>query len=314
MSVVRRTAAVVAAGGFAAVAGLVPALPALAHGAPVQPVSRTAACAAGGTSAGTAACRAARAANGGPFGDFDNLRVPGVNGRDKQYIPDGALCSGDLPEFRGLNLPRTDWPATRLAAGGKLTIRYRTTIPHAGIFRVYLTRQGYDPTKPLRWSDLSADPILTVTDPPVTGGAYTFGGRLPADRTGRHVLYTVWQTTSTPDTYYACSDLVLTGGAVAAGTPKQTARARPPASRSPEPGAVAEPEHTSGPANAVAAPQADRESWLQDAPDGEDRAALGRHLISAALIVIVGVTAGAGFLRIRAARAAQRIHRYPGNR
>jgi len=317
MTVVRRTAAVVAAAGFAAICGLLPALPALAHGATTQPESRTAACGAGGEDAGSAACRAARSANGGAFGQFDNLRVPGVNGKDKQYIPDGKLCSGDLPEFKGLDLPRADWPATKLAAGSTINVQYRTTIPHAGLFRVYLTKQGYDPKKALSWADLSTNPIFTVTDPPIRGGSYRFSGKLPADRSGRHLLYIVWQTTSTPDTYYSCSDLVLTGGKAAAApsnSAKVTTKSAPVTSRSPEPGAVAAPGDTTGPA-AVAAPAQDKESWLSPASaDAQDRVALGRQIIVAALIVIVGVSAGAGFMRLRAARTAQRIHRYPENR
>jgi chitin-binding protein len=314
MTVVRRTTAVVAAAGFAAVAGLLPALPALAHGAPVQPVSRTAACTAGGVDAGAAACKAALIANGQPFGEFDNLRVPGVNGKDKEFIPDGKLCSGGLPEFKGLDLPRSDWPATKLTAGVTLRVQYRTTIPHEGIFRVYLTKQGYNPAQPLGWDDLSANPIFTANNPAVQDGSYRFSGKLPADRSGRHVLFTVWQTTSTPDTYYSCSDLVLAKAAAAPGeSAKVTTKSAPLSSHSPEPGAVAAPGDTAGPA-AVAAPDQARESWLSPAAQAQDRVTLGRQIISAALIVIVGVTAGAGFLRLRAARAAQRVHRYPEKR
>jgi chitin-binding protein len=316
MTVVRRTAAVVAAAGFAAVCGLLPALPALAHGAPVQPLSRTAACATGGEDVGAAACKAALAANGGPFGAFDNLRVPGVKGKDKKVISDGELCSGGLPEYKGLDLPRSDWPATKLTTGATLDIQYRTTIPHEGIFRVYLTRQGYDPAQPLGWGDLSADPIFTATNPPVRDGAYRFSGKLPADRTGRQVLYIVWQTTSTPDTYYSCSDLILTAAkAAAAPSGKAKAGASPAsgqaASHSPEPGAVAVPGDSTGPA---AVPEQARESWLSPASDAQDRVALGRQIMLAALIVIVGVAAGAGFLRMRAARAVQRMPRSPGKR
>jgi chitin-binding protein len=316
MTVVRRTAAVVAAAGFAAVCGLLPALPALAHGAPVQPVSRTAACAAGGEDAGTAACKAALAANGQALGAFDNLRVPGVNGRDKQVIPDGKLCSGGLSEYKGLDLARSDWPATQMTAGSTLNIQYRTTIPHAGLFRVYLTKQGYNPKQPLGWDDLSTKPIFTATDPPVRDGAYRFGGKLPADRSGRHVLFTVWQTTSTPDTYYSCSDLVLTAAkpaAAASSTAKVTTKSAPQSSRSPEPGAVAVPDDPAQSA-AVAAGAQERESWLLPASDSQDRVDLGRQITLAALIVIVGVTAGAGFLRLRAARRTQQGHRYPENR
>ncbi|GAB1691493.1 lytic polysaccharide monooxygenase [Krasilnikovia sp. M28-CT-15] len=300
----RRIAGVAAAGVLAAAAGLLPALPALAHGAPTLPLSRTAACAAGGTDTGSAACRAAREANGRSFGTFDNLRVPGVDGNDRQFIPDGKLCSGGLPEFKGLDLARTDWPATKMTAGSSLSIRYRTTIPHEGLFRVYLTKPGYDPARPLRWSDLGAQPILTADNPPVRDGAYQMKGKLPADRTGRHVLFTIWQTTSTPDTYYSCSDLVLSAaGAGVAATPRPSASsskakpataARPLASRSPEPGAAATPVEGSP----AAAPVAEKESWLSRAGD-EQQITLGRGLLSGALIVGVLITATVGLLRLR---------------
>ena len=81
VSLARRTAAVLTASGITALSALAPALPAMAHGATTQPVSRTAACAARSDDADSAACRAARKANGRPFGSFDNLRVPGVNGK-----------------------------------------------------------------------------------------------------------------------------------------------------------------------------------------------------------------------------------------
>ncbi|MFF8935998.1 lytic polysaccharide monooxygenase [Streptomyces paradoxus] len=184
--------------------------PARAHGAPTDPVSRVVACSPeGGDRAGTAACRAAVAANGAPFTAWDNLRVANVNGQDRAVIPDGKLCSGGLPAYRGLDLPRADWPSTRMAPGAKLTMRYVSTIPHTGTFRMYLTKPGYDPAGPLSWSDLPEKPFAEVTDPALTDGAYRMEATLPSDRTGRHVLYTVWQNSSTPDTYYSCSDVVF---------------------------------------------------------------------------------------------------------
>ncbi|GAA1425172.1 lytic polysaccharide monooxygenase [Streptomyces thermospinosisporus] len=189
---------------------LTTAAPAWAHGAPTDPVSRVLACSPeGGERARSAACRAAVAANGAPFTAWDNLRVPNVNGADRQRIPDGKLCSGGLPAYRGLDLPRADWPATRVSPGAALPMRYVSTIPHEGTFRMYLTKPGYDPAKPLTWSDLPAKPFAEVTDPPLTKGAYRFRVTLPSDRTGRHVLYTIWQNSSTPDTYYSCSDVVF---------------------------------------------------------------------------------------------------------
>ena len=123
---------------------------------------------------------------------------------------------------RPAGVPGLDLARDRLAGdhGDRRAARWpsgtATTIPHQGTFRVYLTKPGYDPTKPLGWDDLGAKPIITVTDPPLRDGAYRFSGKLPADRTGRHVLYVVWQTTSTPDTYYSCSDLIVKAAAAAA--------------------------------------------------------------------------------------------------
>jgi chitin-binding protein len=167
-------------------------------------------------------------ASGGRPLEWDNLRVPGVNGRDRQVIPDGRLCSAGLDRFKGLDLPRADWPTTALPAGAARTFGYRTTIPHRGTFRLYLTRPGYTPTAPLRWADLDTEPFLTATDPAVRGGAYVLTGRLPAGRTGRHLIYTVWRNSSTPDTYYSCSDVVLTGSsAPASGEPSTDTSAGP---------------------------------------------------------------------------------------
>ncbi|MFG2798179.1 lytic polysaccharide monooxygenase [Streptomyces pseudovenezuelae] len=189
------------------------AAPAQAHGAPTDPVSRVFACSPDGDSSGTSACRAAVAANGSPFTAWDNLRVANVNGRDRQTIPDGKLCSGGLPAYRGLDLARSDWPATRLSPGATLTMKYVSTIPHTGTFRMYLTEPGYDPSKPLKWSDLPEQPFAQVKDPALTGGAYRIRMTLPKDRTGRQVLYTIWQNSSTADTYYSCSDVVFPAAA-----------------------------------------------------------------------------------------------------
>ncbi|MGW7263806.1 lytic polysaccharide monooxygenase [Streptomyces sp. NPDC054842] len=242
--------------------------PAQAHGAPTDPVSRVVACSPeGGSRTGSAACRAAIAANGAPFTAWDNLRVAGVDGRDRQVIPDGRLCSGGLAAYRGLDLARADWPATRLAPGAPLTLAYSSTIPHTGTFRLYLTKPGYDPAKPLTWSDLPTRPFATATDPSLVKGAYRIGAKLPADRSGRHVLFTVWQNSSTADTYYSCSDVVFpragngaakdTGAAGAGAPAKPTKAAKPAPATTPEP-SKAPPTTGAAPAPAEAAtPAAD---------------------------------------------------------
>jgi predicted carbohydrate-binding protein with CBM5 and CBM33 domain len=239
--------------------------PASAHGAPGTPVSRAAACGPeGGAAARSAACRAAAAA-GADFAQWDNVRVAGVAGRDRELIPDGKLCSAGLAKFRGMDLARADWPATRLVAGSELSFAYRTTIPHMGSFRLYVTNQGYDPTRPLSWSDLAAKPFLTSTDPPVRAGAYRFKGKLPANRSGRQMIYTVWQNSESPDTYYSCSDVVFAAAARPAATGSVgtgSGGTNPPAPPAGSPAAPSTAGPTSpesaelGPAAAVAAQSA----------------------------------------------------------
>ena len=236
MHVHPRIAHLVAAGIAAPVLMVATAATALAHGAPLSPVSRAVACGSEGSATKTAACRAARAAGGDWFEQWDNIRVADVNGRDRQTIPNGKLCSGGLPGFGGLDLPRTDWPTTSLKAGKPITVRYRSTIPHQGTFRMYVTRTGYDPTERLRWSDLETKPFLTAKDPKFDGTVYKFSGTLPRAKTGRHVVFTIWQNSSTSDTYYSCSDVMFPKAAVAI---KPTPAARP-TTKKPHP----KPTHT----------------------------------------------------------------------
>jgi predicted carbohydrate-binding protein with CBM5 and CBM33 domain len=309
--IVRRTAAALGAAGFAALVSLAPGLPALGHGATTQPISRTAACAQNGEDTGTAACKAALKANGAPFGTFDNLRVAGVDGRDRQVIPDGKLCSGGLSAFEGLDLPRADYPATTLTAGGTLNVQYRTTIPHEGSFRVYLTKPGFDPAKRLTWANLPTKPLFTANNPPIRSGAYRMSGKLPSDRAGRHIVFVIWQTTSTPDTYYSCSDVVIKGTAAAV-TPKKSVSKSPPAkpraTKSVAPAVAASAVPTSGGGDLTA-----HESLL-NASNNAPGSDTGEQIIMAALVVIVGVTGTLAFLRIRRARSTQRVHRRPGIR
>jgi chitin-binding protein len=323
MTAHRRTLSAAALVGTAAFAApllltLSAAGPAQAHGAPTKPVSRAYACSPdGGSTAGTAACRAALTANGGePFTFWDNVRVGDVNGRDRSVIPDGRLCSGGLPAYRGLDLARSDWPSTTLTAGARLTMTYRSTIPHTGTFKMFLTKPGYDPSGPLTWSDLPERPFAEVKDPAMTGDAYRIGMTLPSDRTGRHVLYTIWQNSSTADTYYSCSDVVFpkaksgTGGSGGTGDSGSSGASTPSATASPatqsEP---ADPTPSADPAEAVrtgeatesadsAAPQA--ESAVAGAPVASATDGTGsRHLVAAGAAAVLLAVVAALLLRLR---------------
>ncbi|MGW1071012.1 lytic polysaccharide monooxygenase auxiliary activity family 9 protein [Streptomyces aureus] len=216
----RRKAAGVAVVGLAPLAlSALAAVPASAHGSMGDPVSRVSQCyAEGPESPKSAACKAAVAAGGTQaLYDWNGIRIGDANGRHQELIPDGKLCSAGNAEFKGLDLARSDWPATSVS-GGSYTFKYRVTAPHKGTFKIYITKSGYDPSRPPAWSDLDlAHPVATATDPVASGGFYTFSGTLP-QRSGKQLLYAVWQRSDSPEAFYSCSDVAFGGAGGGKGT------------------------------------------------------------------------------------------------
>ncbi|MER6126163.1 lytic polysaccharide monooxygenase [Streptomyces sp. NPDC001795] len=237
---VRRAVAVLVTVGAAPLALVGPgAVSAAAHGSMGDPVSRVSQCYAEGPEHPTsAACRAAVAAGGTQaLYDWNGIRIGDAGGRHRALIPDGKLCSANNDEFKGLDLPRADWPATAVHSGS-YTFKYRVTAPHKGTFTVYLTKPGYDPSKPLAWADLDlAHPVATATDPVASGGFYTFSGTLP-QRSGKQVLYAIWQRSDSPEAFYSCSDVTFggAGGGTTSG-PAPAPSASAPSERQIEDGA-----------------------------------------------------------------------------
>ncbi|MFC7306941.1 lytic polysaccharide monooxygenase [Streptomyces monticola] len=206
----RRKAASIAAIGIAPLAlTALAASPAAAHGSMTDPVSRVSACfQEGPESPKSAACKAAVQASGAQaFYDWNGVNIANAAGKHKEIIPDGKLCSAGNDKYKGLDLPRADWPSTKLSAGNH-TFRYAGTAPHKGSFQLYITKEGYDPSKPLKWSDLEEKPFVDVKDPKMEGGDYVFEGKIPA-REGRHLIYSTWQRSDSPEAFYTCSDVVF---------------------------------------------------------------------------------------------------------
>ena len=225
----RKLLAYVAAGLLAAGVGAV-VMPSVAsaHGAMMMPGSRTWLCYKDGkTSTGeiqpkNAACAAAVAVSGVTplYNWFAVLRSDGA-GRVSGFLPDGQLCSGGTGgpyDFTGFNLARDDWPLTHLTSGKTIEIDYNDWAKHPGTFSLYITKDGYNPTKPLAWSDLDPTPFSQVVNPPADGGPgtddghYYWNATLPSGKTGKHLIYSVWARSDSTETFYGCSDVVFDGG------------------------------------------------------------------------------------------------------
>lgn len=198
-----------------------------AHGAMQKPGSRTYLCwldgqtTTGGIQPKNPACAAA-VAQSGPnslYNWFAVLRSD-AGGRTTGFVPDGKLCSAGATvyDFSGFDLARDDWPVTHLTAGATFDFTYSNWAHHPGTFYLYVTRDGWSPTQPLTWSDLETAPFLTVTNPPQSGpvgsneGHYYWSGKLPANKSGRHIIYSRWVRSDSQENFFNCSDVVFDGG------------------------------------------------------------------------------------------------------
>jgi predicted carbohydrate-binding protein with CBM5 and CBM33 domain len=200
----------------ASVAILAGPQPALAHGAQTYPPSRTYTCYLEGPESPLSnACRAA-VANGGtqPLYDWYGVLISRNAGQHRQLIPDGQLCGAGSAKYDAFNAARADWPATRIEAGAKVRFQFAAWAPHPGTIELYVTRDGHDPTKPLAWGDLEPAPFSSVTNPSLTDGNYAWDVVWPQGKSGRHIVYSIWQRSDSPEAFFNCSDVVFgaTGG------------------------------------------------------------------------------------------------------
>ncbi|MCY1014900.1 lytic polysaccharide monooxygenase [Pyxidicoccus sp. MSG2] len=159
----------------------------------------------------SAACKAAIQAGGTQaLYDWNGVRQGNANDRHREIIPDGKLCSAANESHKGLDLARADWPSTLIApdASGRFEFVFHATAVHAtGYFRLYVTREGYNPALPLKWSDLEANPFCTVTNVSAQNNRYRLSCPFPQGKTGSHVVYGIWQRSDSPEAFYACTDV-----------------------------------------------------------------------------------------------------------
>ena len=96
----------------------------------------------------------------------------------------------------------------KLPVSGAQSFSWHHTARHVTeSWRYDITNDGYDPTQPLTRADLDPQPFLEVPgnfeQPPAD---VTHTGTLP-DRSGRHLVFAVWEIGDTPNAFYACIDV-----------------------------------------------------------------------------------------------------------
>jgi chitin-binding protein len=187
-------------------AALLGALEASAHGYVSNPKSRAYLCTSAQGGGSSPACQAAAAAGNASQYEPQSIGIGGANNNHQSLIPDGKLCSANIGSMNGLNLARTDWVATTVSAGPR-TFTWTNPAAHVSTyFRYYITKQGYNPAAPLKWSDLEQ---IHQSAPAGREEVSNHVVNLP-QRTGRHVVYSIWQRDASDalEGFYQCIDVV----------------------------------------------------------------------------------------------------------
>ncbi|PRH78889.1 chitin-binding protein [Streptomyces solincola] len=135
--------------------------------------------------------------------------VEGLKGFPAAGPADGKICAGGNGPFAQLDDPRGgNWPATNVSAGQSYTFRWQFTARHrTSDFKYYITKNGWDRTKPLTRAALDPQPFLTIPynqQPPAT---LSHTGTFPSGKTGKHLVLAVWTVADTANAFYACSDV-----------------------------------------------------------------------------------------------------------
>ncbi|NYI05278.1 chitin-binding protein [Allostreptomyces psammosilenae] len=137
--------------------------------------------------------------------NWNGLYRNNVGGNHQAAIPNGQLCSGGRTEGGRYNSLDTVGPWKTTNVADNFTVRLYDQASHgADYFRVYVTKQGFNPaTEPLGWDDLELvaqtgryAPSQNYEIPVSTSG-----------RSGHHVVYTIWQASHMDQVYYLCSDV-----------------------------------------------------------------------------------------------------------
>ncbi|AYF28956.1 cellulose-binding protein [Micromonospora tulbaghiae] len=199
--------------------------PASAHGSVVDPASRAYSCWQrwGGDFQNPAMatqdpmCWQAWQADPNAMWNWNGLFREGVAGNHQGAIPDGQLCSGGRTQSGRYNALDTVGAWKTVPVTNSFRVKFFDQASHgADYIRVYVTKQGFNAlTSPLRWSDLEL--VGQIGNTPASQWTREVDGvsiQIPANapgRTGRHIVYTIWQASHLDQSYYLCSDVDFGG-------------------------------------------------------------------------------------------------------
>lgn len=161
-------------------------------------------------------CQADHSLNCGPI-TYEPQSVEGPKGFPRGGPRDGELASGNNTRFSVLDALQAPngqpWPRTKVRAGHTYRAAWCMTMPHStSQYHYYLTRDGWDSSKPLHRGQLDLEPFETIE---FTAGEYPDNRfahwlTIPYRKPGWHILYAVWDVADTANAFYSACDLTIT--------------------------------------------------------------------------------------------------------
>lgn len=127
----------------------------------------------------------------------------GLGGQFQARTPDGQLCSNGLARNDSLNQVGA-WKTTANLSSNFTVQLYDQASHGADYFRVYVSKQGYDPTtQRLGWGNLD---FITQTGRYAPAQNISFNIST-SGYTGRHIVFVIWQASHLDQAYMWCSDV-----------------------------------------------------------------------------------------------------------
>lgn len=178
---------------ISALAGMVPL--AHAHGYVSSPMSRSLLCNKGSN------------LNCGAI-QYEPQSVEGPKGFPQTGPLDGVLASGGQSRSHELDQQSaTRWSNVTLHPGSNIftwtiTAKHKTTD-----WQYFITKQGWDPTKPLSRASFDLMPFCKVSgNDAVPASPTSHTCSIPADRTGHNVILATWNIADTGNAFYQAID------------------------------------------------------------------------------------------------------------
>ena len=151
---------------------------------------------------------------GGPYSDSTHI-FAGV----ASPVPDGLILSGGRTENNRDIVNLTDaelmmrhgamWPITEVKAGQYLPINWFRTVSHSTRgYRYFITRNGWNQTRPATRMDFERVPFASVIN--MTGPLNIIPDqtiKLPLNKKGHHIILAIWMVADTGAGFYSAFDV-----------------------------------------------------------------------------------------------------------